>query len=293
MSNLLRYKNAKDIFSSKNWVWVAPYMKNVPVLFDSKKMPFYIKNGKRTSFNKRGNHLFYGNGNYNYLMNTPANAKNVFAHYSKFKNTYGLRKRSPVKNTSLAYKVLAAKKKANNKKLNAQNKRVNKLANNVKAGRNVSKAKLGNLVALIVRYQHPNAGPYYTMKNGHRTITNNYGKKPTRKQVLANIANMKNYNVFRNNLNRNNSLSSTNRILIRKVQVGNSLNKYNANNLIGFIVKHQQANYGPYYHPKNNNYNTYLNNEGQVPNRKKLENNTREIARQIVNYINLKKNNSY
>ena len=201
MSNLLRYKNAKDIFSSKNWVWVAPYMKNTPVLFNSKKMPFYLKNGKRTSFNKRANNngqnrLFFGPGKYNYLMNTPANAKNVFAHYNKFKNIYGLRKRNPVKNTSMSYKVMAAKKGFNNKRRAAQNKRVNKLANNVRAGRNVSKARLPNLVALVVAYQSPNAGPYYTKKEGQRTITNNYGKKLTRKQVLNNIAEMRNYNYF-------------------------------------------------------------------------------------------------
>jgi hypothetical protein len=201
MSNLLRYKNAKDIFSSKNWVWVAPYMKNVPVLFNSRKTPFYLKNGKRTSFNKRTdnngtNRLFYGPGKYNYLMNTPSNAKNVFSHYNKFKNIYGLRKRSPVKNTSLAYKLMSAKKRANNKKRSTQNQRVNKLANNVRAGRNVSKAKLPNLVALVVKYQHANSGPYYTKKNGQRTITNNSGRKLTRKQVLNNIENMKQFNYF-------------------------------------------------------------------------------------------------
>jgi len=194
------YTNAQAIYANPNWKYYSPYMRNLVVLFNSKKMPFFIKNGKRQSFNKRpntegNNRLFYGPGQYNYLMNTPASAKNVFAHYEKFKNSYGLTKRSLLKNTVAAYRVRMVKKRAQNKLNAAQAKRVNKLANNVRADRNISKARLPNLVALVMRYQHPNAGAYYHHNNKGRVV-NNYGKKPTRKQLLANINNFKKYNFF-------------------------------------------------------------------------------------------------
>jgi len=100
-----------------------------------------------------------------------------------------------VKNTVAAYRVRMVKKRAQNKLNAAQAKRVNKLANNVRADRNISKARLPNLVALVMRYQHPNAGAYYHHNNKGRVV-NNYGKKPTRKQLLANINNFKKYNFF-------------------------------------------------------------------------------------------------
>jgi len=195
---LNRYSNAKAIYGNPNWKYYAPGYA-VAVLFNSKKMPFFIKNGKRQTFNKRANsngqnRLFYGSGNDNYLVNTPSNAKNVFAHYNKFK-TYGLTKRNPLHNTVSAYKIRAAQMRVQAKKNAAQAKRVNKLVRNVKAGRSLVKANTNNLLALVMRYQHPNAGAYYTRNNKGR-ITNNNGKKPVRKQLLANIANFKKYNFF-------------------------------------------------------------------------------------------------
>lgn len=194
------YDNASAIYANSKWKYYAPYLKNVVVLFDSKKMPFFIKNGKRQTFSRRKNsngtnRLYYGPGEYNYLMNAPANAKNVYAHFAKFKNMFQLKSRNPILNRPLAYRVRAARKRVQNKKNVAQSKRVNKLLNNVRSNRNISKAKTGDLLALVMRYQHPNAGAYYSMNNRGRIVNNN-GRKPSRAQLLANIKNFKNYNMF-------------------------------------------------------------------------------------------------
>ncbi len=189
------YVNAANVYANSKWKYWSPLMRNVAILFNNNKTskPFYIKNGKRHNFTVKDSKLFYGPGQYNYLINVPVNftARN-------FKQRGHLQKRRRLLNTTAAYKVRAIKKRFNNKRRAAQANRVNKLVNNVRAGRNVSKAPVRNLLALVMRYQHPNAGPYYTAKNNNQRgpITNNYGKKPTRKQLLANINNMRQFNYF-------------------------------------------------------------------------------------------------
>jgi len=184
------YANAQAIYANKKWKYYAPVMRNVAVLFNSKNSsPFYIKNGARRSFNIRPNsngvkRLYYGNSNYNYVANTPVNK--TFANY---KAKGWLIPRGILRDTSFAHKRRAATK-------TAKNARVNKLRNNVVSGRNVSKARLNNLVALVMKYQSPNAGSYYSAKNNGTRITNNNGKRPTRKQVLANIKEFSAYNYF-------------------------------------------------------------------------------------------------
>lgn len=184
------YENAQAIYANKKWKYYAPVMRNVAVLFNGKNSnPFYIKNGARRSFNIRSNsngekHLYYGAGNYNYVANTPVNK--TFAHY---KAKGWLIPRGLFRDTPSAYKKRASAK-------TAKNARVNKLRNNVVAGRNVSKAQLNNLVALVMKYQNPNAGAYYSAKKNGGRITNNNGKRPTRKQVLANIKEFAEYNYF-------------------------------------------------------------------------------------------------
>lgn len=78
---------------------------------------------------------------------------------------------------------------------NKQNKRVNKLAGNVKAGRPITQAALKNLIALVRRYQQANYGPYYYY-NEQNKLKNGQGRKLTKKVVLVNINNMKKYNMF-------------------------------------------------------------------------------------------------
>lgn len=156
----------------------------------------------------------------------------------------------------------------------AQTKRVNKLANNVNAGRSISKARTANLLLLVMRYRPSN----YHRNNKGRVVNKN-GKKPVRKQILANIAN------HTNNLK---NLNANSKKFIRNVESKANLKKYNSDFLTGFIVGHQQANYGPYYHLNNNNM-TWLNNNGKVPNRKRLEYNARNRAHLILEEINLKK----
>jgi hypothetical protein len=197
------YPNASAMYANSKWTYSAPVMRNVVVLFNANKSPFYIKNGKRQSFTRKTNNngenrLFFGTGPYNYLMNTPANAKNVFG---KYKKAGWLQKRRPVLNSLAVAQVRLAKKAAANKKAAAKravnNASVNKLRNNVLAGRNISKAKLANLLHLVMRYQSPDAGAYYHSNNRGR-VTNNNGKKPTRKQLLNNINNFREYNFFNN-----------------------------------------------------------------------------------------------
>jgi hypothetical protein len=137
---------------------------------------------------------------------------------------------------------------------NKQTKRVNKLAENVKAGRPVTKASLKNLIELVRRYKQANYGK---------------GRKLTKKVVLGNINNMKKTNAFRNNFNNNN--------FIRNVEAKRNISKYKSNNLLSFIVGHRNPNYGPYYYMNNNN-TMWLNNNGQVPTRARLEKNARVIA---------------
>ena len=191
------YANAANVYANSKWKYWSPLMRNVAVLFNNNKTskPFYIKNGKRHNFTvKEANglpRLFFGPRNYNYLMNVPVNFT-----ASNFKKRGQLQKRRRLLNTTAAYKVRAVKRAFNNKRRAAQNERVNKLVNNVLSGRNVSKARLPNLVQLVIRYQNANAGPYYSKKEGQRTLTNNHGRKLTRKQVLNNIAEMKEYNYF-------------------------------------------------------------------------------------------------
>jgi len=188
------YANAANVYANSKWKYWSPLMRNVAILFNNNKTskPFYIKNGKRQNFTvKEANglpRLFYGQ---NYLINVPVN---FTAH--NFKQRGHLLKRRRLLNTTAAYKVRAVKKSFNNKRRAAQNERVNKLVNNVLSDRNVSKARLPNLVQLVIRYQHANAGPYYSKKNGQRTLTNNNGQKLTRKKVLNNIAEMKQFNYF-------------------------------------------------------------------------------------------------
>lgn len=194
------YANAEAMYANSKWKYSAPVMRNVVVLFNANKLPFYIKNGKRQSFarktnNNGENRLFFGNGPYNYLMNTPANVKKVFGHYNK---AGWIQKRRPLLNTTAAFKIRQVKRIAQNKKNAAQNIRVNALANNARAGRNLSKAKMDNLLKLVMRYQSGNAGSYYTAKNNTGRVTNNNGRKPTRKQLLENIANFRKYNFFNN-----------------------------------------------------------------------------------------------
>jgi hypothetical protein len=200
------YPNAEAIYANKTWTHASPYMRNVVVLFNKNKNPFYIKNGKRTTFNSQANNNnngmirhWFGTGPYNYLMNAPANTRNMFAHFTKFKNQYRVTKRRPVLNSLTVAKARLAKKAAANKKAAAKraanNARVNKLKNNVLAGRNISKASLNNLLHLVMRYQNPNAGSYYHSNNRGR-VTNNNGKAPTRKQLLNNINNFREYNFF-------------------------------------------------------------------------------------------------
>ena len=200
------YPNASAIYANPNWKYSSPYMRNIVVLFNKNKNPFFIKNGQRQTFNRRTNsngsdRLFYGPGVYNYLMNTPENAKNVFAHFNKFKNQYRVTKRRPMLNSLAVARMRLAKKAAANKKAAvkraANNARVNKLRNNVLAGRNISKAKLNNLLNLVMRYQSPDAGAYYHTNNRGR-VTNNNGKAPTRQQLLNNINNFREYNFFNN-----------------------------------------------------------------------------------------------
>lgn len=184
------YANAQAIYANKKWKYYAPVMRSIAVLFNGKNStPFYIKNGARRSFNVRANsngvkRLYFGNGNYNYVMNTPVNK--TFGFY---KSKGYLIPRGFLRDTPSAHKRRTAKKTANTG-------RVNKLRNNVIAGRNVSKARLDNLVALVMRYQSPNAGAYYSAKSNGARITNNNGKKPTRKQVLKNLKEFKEYNYF-------------------------------------------------------------------------------------------------
>jgi hypothetical protein len=195
------YPNAEAIYANPKWTHYSPYMKNVVVLFNKNKNPFFIKNGTARSFNVKANEngatrMYYGSGPYNYLMNTPENTKNTFAHFTKFKNQYRLAKRRPVLNTVPAYKIRMVRKAANNKKKAEAAKRVNKLANNARAGRNISKASLSNLLLLVMRYQNANAGSWYSENNKGRVTRNgNKGpEKPTRKQLLNNINNMREYN---------------------------------------------------------------------------------------------------
>lgn len=194
------YNNAAAIYANPNWKYYAPYMGSVAVLFNAKKMPFFIKNGRRQSFTRRTNsngvnRLYFGPGNDNYLMNAPPNSKNVYSHFAKYKSAYGLTKRNPLLNTGVAYSMRSVKRRYQSRKNAAQNKRVNKLANNVRRGANISRAKTTNLLALVMRYQNPNAGAYYERQNNGRVVNIN-GKKPTRKQLLQNIENFKMYNMF-------------------------------------------------------------------------------------------------
>ena len=191
------YPNAKAIYANPNWKYSATFMFPVAVLFDKKKMPFFIKDGKRQSFNVRKNNggenrMFYGTGKNNYVMNTLST--NVFAHYNKHKNYFGMAKRRPA-NTPAAYKIRAAKMRAQAKKNAAQAKRVTKLVKQGLKNSNIKKATTANLLALVMRYQHPNAGVYYERNNKGRLVNSN-GQKPTRNKLLANIANFKQYNVF-------------------------------------------------------------------------------------------------
>ena len=196
-----KYPNAAAIYANPNWEYYSPLFSRVAVLFNKNKLPFFIKDGKRQSFNRRKNNngenrLFYGAGRNNYLMNTPSNVKNVFAHYKKSPlDSFYLTKRRPLANTLMAYKIRAAKMRARAKKNAAQAKRVNNLVNNVRANRNISRAKTANLLELVMRFQHPNAGVYYERNNKGRVVNNN-GQKPTRKKLIANIASFKAYNFF-------------------------------------------------------------------------------------------------
>ena len=78
---------------------------------------------------------------------------------------------------------------------NKQNKRVNKLAENVRAGKPITAASLKNLITLVRKYQQANYGPYYYY-NENDKLKNGQGRKLTKKVVLGNINNMKKYNMF-------------------------------------------------------------------------------------------------
>lgn len=201
------YPNAEAIYANRSWTYASPYLRNVVVLFNKNKNPFYIKNGKRQTFNSQRTYNnnnnttgtirhWYGTGEYNYLTNTPENIRNIFAHFKKFKNQYSLTKRRTVMNTVPAYKIRMVKKRANNKKSEAQSKRVNKLENNARAGRNISKASLSNLLRLVMRHQNANAGSWYFENNKGRIMRNgnNGPEKPTRQRLLNNINNFREYN---------------------------------------------------------------------------------------------------
>ena len=216
------HPNALAIYANPNWKYAATYMKDVVVLFNKNKMPFFIKNGKRQEFNRRANNygnmrLFYGSGKNNSLLNLSSPANEIFSWIRNHKNHFGFRQRRTVLNSLPVARVRLTKKAAANKKAavkkTAQNARVNKLKNNVLAGRNISKARLNNLVELIRKHQNANAGPYYYKNNKGKIVRNgsnyppvNGPAKPTIQQVLANINNFRQYEygIFRRNNNNYN-----------------------------------------------------------------------------------------
>ena len=182
MAPLNQYPNARDIYSNTKWQYYSPALKHIAVLYNSRTgEPFYIKNGARRQFtfthNKKTNEYLhkYGPGPNNRVM------KGIV-----YEARGSIKKRSAKTNTLSAYKARMAKKPGQNKRRTAKNTRVNKLANNVRAGRNISKAKMANLLALVMKYQSIN-NPFYEKKPGKRGITNIVGNKPTQAQLLKNV----------------------------------------------------------------------------------------------------------
>ena len=193
MPSLNSYNNAKAIYANKKWKFWSPYLKHVPVLYNTKNgNAFTITAGgrKKLTYNNRNNNgqavYRYGPGKFNYV-----NSGLVYEARGYIK------KRSVKTNTTTAYKARLAKKPAQNKQKAAQKTRVNNLEKNLVGGKNISKARLANLVQLFMRYQSGNAGGFYVTNEKGRIMRNgNYGpEKPTRKKVLANIKNWKNYNI--------------------------------------------------------------------------------------------------
>ena len=184
MPSLNSYKNAKYIYANTKWKFWSPYLKHVPVLYNTKNgNAFTITAGGRK---KLGQAVYrYGPGKNNYVSSDLV-----------YEARGSIRKRSAKTNTITAYMARLAKKPAQNKQKAAQKTRVNKLAKNLVGGKNISKARLANLVQLFMRYQSGNAGGFYVTNEKGRIMRNgNYGpEKPTRTKVLANIKNWKNYN---------------------------------------------------------------------------------------------------
>ena len=155
MPSLNSYNNAKAIYANKKWKFWSPYLKHVPVLYNTKNgNAFTITAGGRK---KLGQAVYrYGPGKNNYVSSDLV-----------YEARGSIRKRSAKTNTITAYMARLAKKPAQ------------------------------NLVQLFMRYQSGNAGGFYVTNEKGRIMRNgNYGpEKPTRKKVLANIKNWKNYNI--------------------------------------------------------------------------------------------------
>ena len=185
MPSLNNYKNAKYIYANTKWKFWSPYLKHVPVLYNTKTgNAFTITAGGRKKLPVQDVYR-YGPGKNNYV-----NSGLIYEARGSIK------KRSARTNTITAYMARLAKKPAQNKQKAAQKTRVNNLEKNLVGGKNISKARLANLVQLFMRYQSGNAGGFYVTNEKGRIMRNgNYGpEKPTRTKVLANIKNWKNYN---------------------------------------------------------------------------------------------------
>ena len=73
------------------------------------------------------------------------------------------------------------------------NQHVNRLLNNLKAnGQKFTKASKPRLVSLILKLQHPNAGPYYNYNN-KKVLRNSEGKKATRRGLIENLKEIQEY----------------------------------------------------------------------------------------------------
>lgn len=192
MPNLNNYKNAAAIYANKKWKFWSPYLKYVPVLYNTKNgnaLTITATGRKKITYTNRNNN---GREIYRY-----GPGKNNYVNSGLIREARGyIKKRSAKTNTSTAYKARMAKKPAQNKAKAAQKTRVNKLEKNLVGGKNISKARLANLVQLFMRYQSGNAGGWYVTNSKGRIMRNgnNGPEKPTRKKVLANIKNWKNYN---------------------------------------------------------------------------------------------------
>jgi hypothetical protein len=191
---LNKYPQAKAIYNNKNWKYSTSSFIKIPILIDGNGNPYTItKNGRRANFKENVNNNGYtihryGPGNNNVLPFLTEAMGNGLKYFTK---------RNPKTNTRTAYIARVARRTAKKPINNAKAKRVKNLNKNYRAGRNLSKARLPNLVALY-RMHQPSYGVYYfnqnNKNNGNIVVLRNNGKTittPTRKIILANLANLR------------------------------------------------------------------------------------------------------